>query len=58
MNLTELLENSARRWPQRTAFVEDSTEISYAALAKKIEVRPWKAPAKVRFGAIELLISY
>jgi long-chain acyl-CoA synthetase len=37
MNLTELLENSARRWPQKTAFVEDSTEISYAALAEKID---------------------
>ena len=36
MNLTELLEISVRRWPQKTAFVEDATEISYAALAEKI----------------------
>src|SRR5882672_3477626 len=37
MNLTELLENSARRWPQKTAFVEDSSQISYATLAEKID---------------------
>ena len=37
MNLTELLENSARRSPQKTAFVEDNLEISYAALAQKID---------------------
>ena len=35
MNLTELLENSARRWPQKTAFVEEASEISYAALVEK-----------------------
>lgn len=37
MNLNELLENSVRRLPQKTAFVEDSAEISYAALAQKID---------------------
>jgi long-chain acyl-CoA synthetase len=36
MNLNELLENSVRRSPQKIAFVEDATEISYAALAEKI----------------------
>ncbi len=38
MNLTELLEASVRRRPQKTAFVEDNFEISYAALAKKIHL--------------------
>jgi long-chain acyl-CoA synthetase len=37
MNLNEPLENSVRRRPQKTAFVEDSCEISYAALAEKID---------------------
>jgi long-chain acyl-CoA synthetase len=37
MNLAELLENSVRRWPQKTAFVENDAEISYAALAEKID---------------------
>ncbi len=36
MNLAELLEHSARRAPQKIAFVEDTMEISYAALAEKI----------------------
>jgi long-chain acyl-CoA synthetase len=36
VNLTELLENSVRRWPQKTAFVENDVEISYAALAQEI----------------------
>ncbi len=54
MNLTELLEISARRWPQKIAFVEDTTEISYAALvekisllAKKISAMPFAAGARV-----------
>jgi long-chain acyl-CoA synthetase len=38
MNLTELLEKSVRRSPQKTAFVEDNSEISYAALAQKIDI--------------------
>jgi long-chain acyl-CoA synthetase len=38
MNLIELLENSARRWPQKTAFVEDAAEISYAALVEKTDL--------------------
>jgi long-chain acyl-CoA synthetase len=37
MNLTELLDNTTRRWPEKHAFVEDAAEISYAALAKKID---------------------
>jgi long-chain acyl-CoA synthetase len=37
MNLTELLECSARNWPQKTALVEDNVEISYAALTQKID---------------------
>jgi long-chain acyl-CoA synthetase len=35
MNLIDLLEHSARRWPQKTAFVEDPVEVSYAALVEK-----------------------
>jgi len=38
MNLIELLENSARRWPRKTAFVEDGAEISYAALVEKTDL--------------------
>jgi len=45
MNLTELLELSARRWPQKTAFVEDTTEISYATLAEKISALAEKISA-------------
>ena len=37
MNLTELLDNSVRRWPQKTAFVEESTTVSYSALAERID---------------------
>ncbi|HEV2694470.1 MAG TPA: AMP-binding protein [Verrucomicrobiae bacterium] len=37
MNLTDLLADSVRRQPQKTAFVEDATEVSYAALAEKID---------------------
>ncbi len=36
MNLIESLEQSARRWPQKIAFVEDANEVSYAALVEKI----------------------
>jgi long-chain acyl-CoA synthetase len=55
MNLTELLENSARRWPQKTAFVEDSSEISYAALAGKNnffaeKLKSLRLPAGARVG--------
>jgi len=38
MNLTDLLDASVRTWPQKTAFVEDTTEVSYAALAQKIDL--------------------
>jgi long-chain acyl-CoA synthetase len=37
MNLTDLLAASARCQPQKTAFVEDATEVSYAAFAEKID---------------------
>ena len=55
MNLTELLENSARRWPQKIAFVEDASEISYAALAEKInsfaeKLKPLALPPGARVG--------
>jgi long-chain acyl-CoA synthetase len=36
MNLTELLDNTARRCPQKTAFVEDFNVVSYTALVEKI----------------------
>ena len=55
MNLTELLEQSARRWPHKIAFVEDATEISYAALAGKIDafvaqLKPLALPPGARVG--------
>jgi long-chain acyl-CoA synthetase len=37
MNLTELLENSIRQWPQKTALIEDDAEISYGMLGQKID---------------------
>jgi long-chain acyl-CoA synthetase len=37
MNLTELLDNIARCRPEKTAFVENDSEISYGALAEKID---------------------
>ena len=36
MNLNELLDISARRWPQKAAFIGDSTIVSYATLAERI----------------------
>ncbi len=45
MNLIESLEISARRWPQKIAFVEDATEISYATLAEKISALAGKLSA-------------
>jgi long-chain acyl-CoA synthetase len=55
MNLTELLENSVRRWPQKTAFVEDNSEISYAALTQRIDrlaenLKTLHLPAGARVG--------
>ena len=55
MNLTELLENSARRWPHKTAFVEETVEISYAALTEKIDsfaakLKPLQLPPGARVG--------
>ena len=55
MNLTELLENSVRRWPHKTAFVEEAAEISYAALAEKInsfaeKLKPLGLPPGARVG--------
>jgi long-chain acyl-CoA synthetase len=37
MNLTELLDRSAQRWPEKTAFVEDTTVVSYRVLVEKID---------------------
>ena len=55
MNLNELLENSVRRWPQKTAFVEDNSEISYAVFAEKThdlaeKLKSLKLPAGSRVG--------
>jgi len=36
MNLIELLEQSAARWPQKIALVEDGTVIAYGALARRV----------------------
>jgi long-chain acyl-CoA synthetase len=36
MNLTELLDQSARRWPQKPALIEDDAVVSYADLVQKI----------------------
>ena len=36
MNLTELLDQTAARFPQKIALVEESTKISYAALVQKV----------------------
>ena len=38
MNLTELLDNSATRWPQQTALVEESSVVTYAQLVERIDV--------------------
>ena len=35
MNLTELLDNAASRWPQKPALVEESTVITYGELARR-----------------------
>ncbi len=45
MNLIESLEHSARRWPQKIAFVEDATEISYATLVEIISALAGKLSA-------------
>jgi long-chain acyl-CoA synthetase len=45
MNLIESLEHSARRCPQKIAFVEDAAEISYATLVEKISVLAEKLSA-------------
>ena len=34
MNLTELLDNTAARWPQKPALIEESAVVSYAELAQ------------------------
>lgn len=36
MNLTELLEATARRWPQKLAIVEDGVVLSYGGLAQQV----------------------
>ncbi len=37
MNLTELLDLSAKRWPQKPAFIEDSSIVTYVELAARID---------------------
>ena len=37
MNLTELLDSTASRWPQQPALVEDSSIVSYAQLVEKVD---------------------
>ena len=36
MNLTELLDNTVARWPQKPALIEESTAVSYAELVQQI----------------------
>ncbi len=36
MNLTELLERAANSWPEKPAFIEGESVVSYASLAEKI----------------------
>lgn len=55
MNLTELLEDAVRRWPEKAAFIEEDLEISYSALAQRIErftdkLRGLHLPAGSRVG--------
>lgn len=37
MNLTELLDNTARRWPQKAALIDQSTVTSYASLVESVD---------------------
>ncbi|MDR3458372.1 MAG: AMP-binding protein [Verrucomicrobiae bacterium] len=55
MNLIDLLDDSTRRHPQKTAFVEDITAVSYAMLVEKIDslaeqLRPLGLPPGARVG--------
>lgn len=36
MNLTELLDQTALRWPQKPAFIEESTVVTYSELARQV----------------------
>jgi len=36
MNLTELLEQTVARWPQKPALIEESTVLTYAELAGQV----------------------
>ena len=36
MNLTELLDKTASRWPDKAAFIEENTAVSYGALAAQV----------------------
>jgi long-chain acyl-CoA synthetase len=36
MNLTELLDRTARRWPDKAAFIEENLTVSYGALAAQV----------------------
>jgi long-chain acyl-CoA synthetase len=48
MNLTELLDEAVSRWPQKPAFVEDATVVSYAALGQQV------AAAAVQLAALPI----
>ena len=38
MNLTELLDQTAGKWPEKTTLIEGDTSVSYAELVGKINV--------------------
>ncbi|HVU07875.1 MAG TPA: class I adenylate-forming enzyme family protein [Verrucomicrobiae bacterium] len=55
MNLIELLDAAADRWPQKPALIEDSTIVSYVALAEKInlfaeKLKSLQLPSGARVG--------
>ncbi len=45
MNLTELLDTTAARWPQKPALIEEATVVSYAELAQRINELAAKLPS-------------
>jgi long-chain acyl-CoA synthetase len=55
MNLSELLERSARQWPDKPALIEDFTTVSYAGLLEQIgdlasRIQALKIPPGCRIG--------
>ncbi|MBI3880960.1 MAG: acyl--CoA ligase [Verrucomicrobia bacterium] len=55
MNLTELLEEAAGRWPHKAAFIEEGVPVSYSALVEKInalaaQFRALQLPTGCRVG--------